>query len=398
MLLLDNWLGLKTLGLSHPGTKRCEVTGGIAKMRINKGFTLVELLVVITIIGILIVALVPVVKGVQARAKEAAVKTHCASIEASLANYAQSHNGNYPGVALDVMAPWTDHALGDPDLYMVGSQTLAPAVGEMVNGVMGGYGYYNNTSTNVFEQIKNVKDTALSGGEDTARYFDVLIAADAIQEYPHNPFVTSPTTGERVRMRNIFTFAFDVRDGATGFDPINDFSPLVVDTGSAMYACSLYVQRGGGGWTPGTDPFDTTRVFINDHFPLGLPVSSFDPLTFDQACVFGVGKNNLTGTEYDDYFAPGDFAYVPVLSTSQYAFGDSAATLENEAYKWGTNVTGYLLFGYGAKTHKNREFEDEQREFVATGLPGYGDPGVDTMYESYVLQLFEGAVYFNKNI
>ena len=99
----------------------------------------------------------------------------------------------------------------------------------------------------------------------------------------------------------------------------------------------------------------------------------------------------------DTSFAPGDFAYVPVLSASSHPFGDTGATVENEIYKWGTNVTGYLLFGYGSRTHANREFEDSQREFVDMGLPGYGAAGVDTVYENYVLQLFEGAIYFSKN-
>src|SRR5438132_11089496 len=88
----------------------------------RRGFTLIEMLVVIGSIGILIAALVPAVRGAQTKAKEAAVKTQCASMETSLAAYAQNHGGNYPGVALDIMSPYADHALGDPALY-----TGAPA-------------------------------------------------------------------------------------------------------------------------------------------------------------------------------------------------------------------------------------------------------------------------------
>jgi prepilin-type N-terminal cleavage/methylation domain-containing protein len=68
------------------------------------GFTLIELLVVIGIIGILIVALVPLTRGAIVRAKESAVKAQAANIEAALTRFQASHGG-YPGVELDVMAP-----------------------------------------------------------------------------------------------------------------------------------------------------------------------------------------------------------------------------------------------------------------------------------------------------
>jgi len=348
-------------------------------MHSRHGFTLVEMLVVIGIIGILIVAMVPVVKGAQTRAKEVAVKTSCANIETALANYAQSHGGNYPGVALDVMAPFADHALGDPALYD-GSNAIGAPSGWLFNGVLGGYGHYNNSTLSVFEQLKAVKDTQLVGNEGTARYFDSLVIGDAIQEYPANQFI-STGAGMRVKMRNIFRFGFDM----STFDlnnPANGF------TNMAAYQCSLCVDRTGSGAipNPAPDPLDSMRVILMPN-PLP-PVNNWSPQGFSDACKFGVDDT--------DYFAPGDFAYVPILSSSAYPFGDSLATLENEFYKWGVNVTGYYLFGYGSKSHKSREFEDEQREFVANGLPGFGSPGVDTRYENYVLQLFEGAVYFSK--
>jgi prepilin-type N-terminal cleavage/methylation domain-containing protein len=354
-------------------------------MHNRRGFTLVEMLVVIGIIGILIVALVPVVKGAQTRAKETAVKTQCANIETALANYAQNHGGNYPGVAVDVMSPFADHALGDPAMYD-DSASLAPSAGELVNGILGGYGHYNNSTENVFEQLKAAKDTVLAGNEDTPRFFDSLIAADAIQEYPPNPFVSS-STGERIKMRNVFRFGINV----AGFDPANNFSANVVDYNAAGYNCSLYVDRTGTGSTVIPDTFDNTRYSLQppgNQLPLGLPMVNWTARGFSQACAFGTDEN--------DYFAPGDFAYVPVLGSSAYPYGNSAATLEDETYKWGVNVTGYMLFGYGHKTHKSDEFEDEKRDFVTNGMPGCGAPGVDTIYENYALQCFEGAVYYSK--
>jgi prepilin-type N-terminal cleavage/methylation domain-containing protein len=357
----------------------------------RRGFTLIELLVVIGIIGILIAALVPAAKGAQTRAKEAAVKTQAANIEAGLANYAQNHGGDYPGIAIDVMAPYSDHGLGDngnPPLY-TGSPVngFDAAQGRMVQGVLGGFGHYNQSTLSAFDQLKTVKNTQLTNGTtDTARYFDNLMASDALQEYPPNPFATT-TAGGRARMRNIFTFQIDVQGG---FDPNNLFSPGVADPATAGYDCALYVTRGGSIVPPAlavNDSFDGTRMFLR-HNPLpgGLP-TTYDG-TFQTNCKFGVDEG--------DFFAPGDFAYIPVLSTSPYPYGDSAATLENETYKWGTAVTGYMFFAYGQRTHKTRDYETEAQAFAKEGLPGYGNAGVDTIYENYALQCFEGAIYFSK--
>jgi len=353
-------------------------------MRNRRGFTLVEMLVVIGIIGLLVVTLVPLVKGAQIKAKEAKIKAQMSGIETGLANYAQNHNGNYPGVALDPMATFQDHALGDPAFYAGGGAgSLAPVTGQLVNGIVGGPGHYNGNSDNVFAQIKSVKDTPFSGNETMARFFDTLVLADATPEYPANPFITNVNTASRDTMRNVFRFSINI---AGGFDPANDFEPGNVNP--TTYSVSLYTSIKGtpaGGTNTVVDPFDSARTFVNQTAP-SLPLASFLPANF----AFGPGEGQ--------YFAPGDFAYVPVLSASANPFGDSAATIENETYKWGTNVSGYLLFAYGDLSHENKEYEDEQREFLDTGLPGFGSPGVDTAYEYNVLQLFEGAIYYSKKI
>jgi len=204
----------------------------------RRGFTLIELLVVIGIIGILIAALVPAAKGAQTKAKERAVTTQAANIELALNNFAQNHNGNFPGTAIDIMAPYSEHALGDPGLT-----TSYPTSGpwdagsdRMVEGVLGGFGHYNTAAgtASVFDQMKDVKNKTLDNTTAaTPRFFDNLISSDAIQEFPPNPFATT-STGERQRMRNIFKFTIDVQGG---FDPAALFSPGVSDPATAHYDC-----------------------------------------------------------------------------------------------------------------------------------------------------------------
>lgn len=353
-------------------------------MKRQTGFTLVELLVVIGIIGILIVALVPLTQGALLKAKETKVKAQAANIEAALASFQASHGG-YPGVALDVMAPYGSHGLGDPALYAGAAANAFDATpGWLVNGVLGGYGHYNGVATPWAQQLLDAKNTPLSGNQDYKRYFDALLATDALQEFPPNPFATT-ATGQDVSMRNVFTFQLNV---AAGFNPSASFGAGIIDPNTGLYNCALLVSggssSGGAGVTIVPDSLDTTRKFLR-HNPLPAGAT---PASFADACRFG--------TDEDDYFAPGDFAYIPVLTSSGQQFGDSSATLENEAYKFGTSVSGYLFFAYGAKNHKSREYDDEEADFMRTGLPGYGNPGVDTLYENYALQCFEGAIYFSK--
>jgi prepilin-type N-terminal cleavage/methylation domain-containing protein len=329
------------------------------------GFTLVEMLVVVGIIAILVTIMVPMVKGARTKALEAVVQANCASIEAALSTYAAANGGNYPGVALDVMAPYPDFALGDPALYAANT----PPPGGFTYGVLGGTGSFNPSTLPVRQQLKQVKDVVLdSSNMDTARWFDSLIAADALSEYPQNPFKKSGLAAAN-RIINIFCFEAVWPNAANDLTNIRPY--ILANTAT-----------NNSGTTP--DPIFGERVRI----------------TINYDYFFGYDPNN----QGDIHSAAGDFAYVPILSMSAAPFADNPMTPENDLYRWGTNVSGYMLFGFGHPSNRVNRYQDEKGEFGRTGLRGFGAdtggptaaPACDTPYEQAVYALFNTATYYSR--
>jgi len=64
-----------------------------------RAFTLIELLIVITIIGILAVALIPRIAGGPARARDAQRKTDLNQLAEALEFYANDNGGSYPSLS-----------------------------------------------------------------------------------------------------------------------------------------------------------------------------------------------------------------------------------------------------------------------------------------------------------
>ena len=70
----------------------------------TRGFTLIELMIVVVIIGILAAIAIPNFIAMQNRAREGSTKTNMHTFQVTAEDYSVQHDGTYPGTAHQVIA------------------------------------------------------------------------------------------------------------------------------------------------------------------------------------------------------------------------------------------------------------------------------------------------------
>ena len=122
----------------------------------ERGFTLIELMIVVVIIGILVGIAVPNFTSMQSRAKEASVKGNMHTLQLSMEDFCVLHSGTYP-VAADKAAvkalfpggvwpnnPFTGAALADADITFdadpASSGQMGPNPANTTDYIIKGYG------------------------------------------------------------------------------------------------------------------------------------------------------------------------------------------------------------------------------------------------------------------
>jgi len=110
----------------------------------EKGFTLVELLIVVAILGIMAAIVMPTFQGNVAQAKESASKSNLATLRTQIELYKLQHNGYPPGYVNGGAAP-----IATMQLQLIGTTTVAgqeaTAFSAAVDGTSSGWLYKMET-------------------------------------------------------------------------------------------------------------------------------------------------------------------------------------------------------------------------------------------------------------
>lgn len=109
-------------------------------------FTLIELLIVITIIGILAVALIPRITGGPAKARDSQRRNDLQEIAEALEFYASDYGGNYPSLTAGTSGCVSNLSALSTYLTTIPADPTSLGVGSGAQRCTNGYTYYPLTS------------------------------------------------------------------------------------------------------------------------------------------------------------------------------------------------------------------------------------------------------------
>jgi prepilin-type N-terminal cleavage/methylation domain-containing protein len=329
-------------------------------MKLQKGFTLVELLVVITVIGILVALAVPNMQRIRTKAKEAKVMNGIHVIQTSLETFASNHDGLYPGVAV----PAADDIDGiDP------FETDTPQWFTLRALIGGGVVKPQSTQLDFLDGFYFVPNPAVPPFQVPDR----LAADKSIDIYPENPFRTNITnvTDQAIPMLNMFGIEFTFVPAMASDIFIGDPSPVRI--------CEPM-------WY-GADGDATTITPAGQYdFPIPGAIGSRDlrfrgdinfPLTYDENMDWKI----TSGEIQQSMFPEGNFAYIPLDPVQT----DPSTT---DFMRFCRN---YWLIAYGSTDSALRnQYKDVNPDFPRP--LGDGDPTTLSAYEYVVKQALVGAM------
>jgi len=343
-------------------------------MKNQRGFTLVELLVVVTIIGILISIAVPNYMKIKSKARDTQAEAGVAKIVQALENYASNHNGLYPGVALPVV----DQTPGNSRFECTDSISVD-------NGGLGG----------VYFSMRGIIGGGLVRPDDpTLRYLDPwffqpdtdpatppppqlpdrLMADGSIDAYPTNPFKQNieGVTNAGVPMMNIFGIECRWAPGDAG-----------MANGYHREDLNLSYPNFSANALPGQYSYpDGTQDLFTDE--------GGDPQVKVPAVVFNLrwdrdGDNRVNPQDLQNFFIfpEGDFAYIPLDPIQTDPLAEDFMRF----------CKGYWLVAYGSKdTARANKYANAYPCFarpLGRGNPNNPNP---TEYEKMVRRALCGAM------